>query len=103
MENEKKLEVLRLAMLKAREDYDAFIKANSRELTDIEKIELPETPMFEGAFAIHEEPRIVEITINNVKEFKRLEQNRRDTYELFVNEIKRQNDRAQHYEYPNGF
>jgi len=79
-----------LAMLKAREDYDAFIKANSRELTDIEKTEYPETAMFEGAFTIQDEPRIVEITTNNVKEFKYLEQNRRNTYELFVNEIKRQ-------------
>lgn len=82
-----KLEQLKSDMLNAKEAYDVFKTNNSRELTDEEKIDQKKYPTFIGVNEEpQEEPRMMELTKDNLSEWRKLERQMIDAQKAYITE-----------------
>lgn len=79
-----KLEQLKKEMLNAKEAYETFKINNSRELTKDEKSNEPQQPTFIGVE--QSEMRMFELTKENIDEMRKLEQDMKNTYYIYVKE-----------------
>ena len=79
-----KLEQLKKEMLDAKEAYETFKTNNSRELTEDEKRNEPQHPIFIGVE--QSETRMFELTKDKVDEMRKLEQKMQDTHSAYVKE-----------------
>lgn len=77
-----KLEQLKKEMLDARELYETFKTKNSRDLTEGEKINQPQTPNFIGLG--NSEIKVFELTKDKLDEMKQLELRMKETHKNYV-------------------
>lgn len=79
-----KLEQLKKEMLDARELYETFKTNNSRDLTEVEKTNQPQTPSFGFGTIENSETRVFELTKDKLDEMKQLELRMKETHKNYV-------------------
>lgn len=79
-----KLEQLKKEMLDARQSYETFKQQNSRELTDKERSNEPQTPSFGFGILENSETRVFELTKDKLDEMKQLELRMKETHKNYV-------------------
>ncbi len=79
-----KLEQLKKEMLDARELYETFKTNNSRDLTEEEKTNQPQTPSFGFGTLENSETRVFELAKDKLDEMKQLELRMKETHKNYV-------------------
>jgi hypothetical protein len=79
-----KLEQLKKEMLDARKSYETFKQQNSRELTDEERSNEPQTSSFGFGVLENSETRVFELTKDKLDEMKQLELRMKETHKNYV-------------------
>jgi len=79
-----KLEQLKKEMLDDRQSYETFKQQNSRELTDEERSNEPQTPSFGFGVLENSETRVFELTKDMLDEMKQLELRMKETHKNYV-------------------
>ncbi len=87
----KKLEQLKKEMIDAKEAYKIFIESNSRRRTYEDTLYQIKETVFFGPAVECSEPRIFNLTEEDLNKFHRLEQNVKDTHSAYIKEYMNSN------------